>query len=246
MKKWRNSLMENRFAVLNIGNTRNSFAFFLNDEILFVTYILNDAVKYIVENGYSKVYTISVNDNNIKELEKELDGKADIIKLKKKSDIFTSKYNIQQIGIDRYINIYYAIKNNIFPSVIMDLGTADTFDYIDSKGIHLGGLITPGLETLFKSVNVSTDNLPELNPQFRDIVFGTDTETALGQGIYGQWLLTAINYASLLNDEYKNSLRIIGTGGNAIRIKDYISNIEIDNQFTIKGIRSYAEELYNE
>ncbi len=238
--------MENKFAVLNIGNTRSLFAFFLNSEILFVTYILNDAIKYIVENAYSKIYIITVNSSNYKKIEKELKDKVDIIVLKKKSEIFTSKYDIEQIGIDRYMNIYYATKNKIFPSVILDLGTADTYDYIDSQGIHLGGLITPGLETLFKSVNVSTDKLPELNPQFRDIVFGTDTETALEQGIYGQWLLTAINYASLLNNEYKNSLRIIGTGGNAIRIKDYITNIEIDDQFTIKGIKSYAEEFYNE
>lgn len=238
--------MENNFAILNIGNTRNSFTFLLNNEILFMTFVLNDAVKYIIENGYSKVYTISVNDNNFKKLRKELNGKVDIIELKKRKEVFSSKYDITQIGIDRYINIYYAVKSKIYPSVIMDLGTADTFDYIDGEGIHLGGLITPGLTTLFRSVKTSTDKLPELNPQFRDIIFGTNTETALEQGIYGQWLLTVINYSSLLNDKYDNLLRIIATGGNAIRIKDYITNIVIDNKFTIKGIKSYAEEFYNE
>ncbi len=237
--------MENNYAVLNIGNTRNSFGFFLENEIIYKTHILEDAIEYIVKNGYSCVYTIMVNNDNYQKMKKELKGKVDIILLEKEKELFSSKYNIQQIGIDRYINIYYAMKNNMYPSVIMDLGTADTFDYIDSQGIHLGGLITPGLQVLFRSVNISTDKLPELNPQFRDIIYGVDTETALEQGIYGQWLITVINYASLLNDEYENSLRIIVTGGNAIRIKDFIQNVEIDNQFTIKGIKEYAEEFYN-
>ncbi len=230
-------------AYLNIGNSRIAMAY-REDHEWKVMYEIINMEKYLMSANVNKIYAISVNSENEKQVNDKLGNFAEILYMRKSLNMINSKYSIDDIGIDRMMSIYFIQQRGLYPSVIMDLGTADTFDYIDSDGYHFGGLITPGLHTLHKAICEHTEKIPYYEPQFSGIITGTSTKEAVTQGIYGQWLITVINYAGLMS-EFEKSFSIIATGGNALRLKDFIANIEINSDLIFSGMELYAENIYN-
>ncbi len=105
--------------------------------------------------------------------------------------------------------------NFIFPNkniLIIDSGTAITFDFINNKNQYLGGNISLGLEMRFKALNFFTKKLPFLSKKKISMLFGNTTETAIICGVQNGFLFETKTYISNFLEKYKD-LKIIFTGG---------------------------------
>ena len=142
-----------------------------------------------------------------------------------------------QVGQDRLVNAYAGAKLYGLPLVVVDFGTAITFDVISKNNAYEGGLILPGIGISIDALNQRTALLPKINLKTPKEFIGKDTASSILSGIvYGFAAMT-----KQLNTELKKRLgrktRIIATGGNARLMRKYCSNInQIDNLLTLKGI----------
>ena len=142
-----------------------------------------------------------------------------------------------QVGQDRLINAYAGVKLYGAPLIVVDFGTAITFDAISKTGRYEGGLILPGLEISIDALCHKTALLPKINLNKPKEFIGKDTRNSMLSGlVYG-----FSSMAEQLNIRLKKKLgrktRIIATGGNAALIRRYCNNIDrIDSLLTLKGI----------
>ncbi len=145
--------------------------------------------------------------------------------------------NPNQVGQDRLVNAYAGARLYGVPLVVVDFGTAITFDVISKLGTYEGGLILPGIGISIDALNQRTALLPKINLKIPKEFIGKDTANSILSGlVYGFAAMT-----SQLNIELKKRLgkktRIIATGGNARLMRKFCGNInQIDNQLTLKGI----------
>lgn len=158
-----------------------------------------------------------------------------------------SRYPLEQLGMDRLVNACSA--RLMYPDtalIVVDLGTATTFDLVTKDGLYLGGAITPGLRTFMDSLTHKAPRLPEVSlvdktPE--SLHMGANTidciEAGLGLGYRGlmRELLTASTDALLPNKTFLT----IATGGLAesvIRICGLQDDFQvIDPVLTLKGLQ---------
>lgn len=148
-----------------------------------------------------------------------------------------------EVGQDRLVNAYAAKTLYGYPSVIVDFGTAITFDVVSGRGEYLGGLIFPGIEMSLSSLHKKTALLPnvELKPALS--IIGRDTVNSIRGGIlFGLGAMCdalAAKYRKMLG----RKTRFIATGGNASLIKRYSKYIQVvDEDLTLKGLKLISEQ----
>ncbi|MDD5439794.1 MAG: type III pantothenate kinase [Candidatus Omnitrophica bacterium] len=147
-----------------------------------------------------------------------------------------SEYNPKQIGQDRLVTAYAAAHIYGSPVLIIDFGTAVTFDVVSSRGVYCGGLILPGLKMSLESLHKGTALLPEVMLKKTPGFIGRNTGESIRHGmIYG--------YASLTEGLIRRfrrmfkGLRIVATGGNAHLIGSYTPLLkQIDGALALKGL----------
>lgn len=142
-----------------------------------------------------------------------------------------------QVGQDRLVNAYAALKLYGAPLIVVDFGTAITFDVISKSGAYEGGLILPGLGLSIEALKRGTALLPEIKITPPKELIGKDTTNSILSGIvYGFSGMT-----EQLNNKLKKIIgsrtKVIATGGNAPLIRRYCNNIDcLDSALTLKGI----------
>jgi len=142
-----------------------------------------------------------------------------------------------EVGQDRLVNAYAAKVLYGAPSVIIDFGTAITFDVVSRRGEYLGGLIVPGIEMGFESLHKKTALLPKVELRPARYIIGKDTVNSMRGGIlFGLGAMCdglVAKYKKILG----NDMKVIATGGNAKLIKRYAKFIQIVNEdLTLKGL----------
>ena len=145
--------------------------------------------------------------------------------------------NKNEVGQDRLVNAFGALAIYGAPAVIIDFGTAITFDIISKNGSYLGGLILPGIEMGLRSLYEKTALLPRVELKPAKCIIGRDTVDSMRGGIlfgYGAMCDGLISqYRALLG----RSIKVIATGGNANLIKRYAKSIQIvDEDLTLKSL----------
>ena len=145
--------------------------------------------------------------------------------------------NKKEVGQDRLINAFGARAIYGVPAVIIDFGTAITFDVISNKGSYLGGLILPGIEMGLNSLYDKTALLPRVELKPAKSIIGKDTVNSMRGGIlfgYGAMCDGLVSkYRALLG----RRIKVIATGGNARLIKQYARSIQIvDEDLTLKSL----------
>ena len=157
--------------------------------------------------------------------------------------------NNNQVGSDRIANavgVYKKYKSNC---IVLDFGTATTFDVITKNGIYNGGIIAPGVNLSLKSLVRSADQIPIFSIKRQKKIIGKNTIEALRSGFYWGYV-GLINYIILkIEKETKKKYKIIFTGGYASLFKtSIIRRFTIDKNITINGIieifRKNKEYLY--
>ena len=145
--------------------------------------------------------------------------------------------NKAEVGQDRLVNAAAAKALYGAPAVIVDFGTAITFDIVSARGEYLGGLILPGIEMSFASLHRKTALLPRVELKSASSIIGKDTVSSMRGGIlFGLGAMCdglVAQYRKILGKR----LKVIATGGNAGLIKRYAKSIQIvDEDLTLKGL----------
>ncbi len=245
---------------IDIGNTNITCGVFYNDKLLYKTSI---ASKNVENNSYyvffenirknykiSYVYIISVVnklDNKIENILKEIFNKP--IKIITTDFDLGIKIDLRipsQLGTDRLINAYYGkklYKNNF---VIVDFGTATTFDVVDINGNFVGGLICPGLNISLKALNVFTSKLPLIHISEISNVIGKTTEEAILNGVVLGHAKMVDGIIFELDKTLNTKLKTIATGGYSNLIAKYTeTNFDlIDENLTLKSLNE-LHTLFN-
>ncbi len=152
--------------------------------------------------------------------------------------------NFKQVGSDRIVNAigsYNVYKKNC---LVIDFGTATTFDIIRKPGVYDGGVIAPGIKLSIINLNKSTALLPVLNLKNNAKSYGKNTKDALNAGfLWGYKGLINSIIKKIISDS-KSSYKVILTGGYSKLFKKHISKKSVvDNDITTKGIIKVYKDL---
>jgi len=143
----------------------------------------------------------------------------------------------RQVGQDRLVNAYAGCILYGAPLVVIDFGTAVTFDIISKNREYLGGMILPGLAISLDALNERTALLPKIKLSKPKEFIGRDTKASMLSGIvYGFAALTD-DLAMRIKTKIGKNASVIGTGGNIDLIAKYCKIFDkIDRDLTLKGL----------
>ncbi len=149
-----------------------------------------------------------------------------------------NKYkNPKQVGIDRLTSSLAAFHQYRRPAVIIDFGTAITFDVVSKKGEYLGGAIAPGVEISIEALFQKTALLPRIRLKHPKSIFGRDTEESIRAGCSFGIGGLCDNIVNEIGRKGHFKPLVIATGGHAKFMSKYCRRIDrIDPDLILKGI----------
>ena len=136
-----------------------------------------------------------------------------------------------EVGADRIVNAVAVLERYGSPAIIVDFGTATTFDAITAKGEYLGGLITPGIEISANALSDRAARLPRIDIRKPDQFIGTSTQASLQAGFFWGYVSLVDGIIDRMRRELGEDSEIIATGGMAGFIQEesrWISTIDIN------------------
>jgi type III pantothenate kinase len=146
--------------------------------------------------------------------------------------------NPAEVGADRIVNAVAAFEKYGGPCVIVDFGTATTFDCVSKKGEYMGGVICPGIGVSADALFQRTARLPRVEIRKPARVIGTNTVGSLQSGLYYGYLGLVDGILERLVDELGAETHVIATGGLGGMIGTASHFIkEVDEFLTLEGLR---------
>src|ERR1700704_2229112 len=146
------------------------------------------------------------------------------------------------VGADRLVDAVAAIHKYGAPCIIVDFGTATTFNAINKDGAYLGGVITPGIMISSDALFERTAKLPRVDIKRPGKVIGSSTVTAMQSGLYHGYAGLVDGVLRKMIDELGTMPRVIATGGLASLIATGSELIElVDDTLTLEGLRLVYE-----
>ena len=143
-----------------------------------------------------------------------------------------------EVGQDRLVNAFAAKVLYGTPAVIIDFGTAITFDIISKRGDYLGGLILPGIELSLSSLYRNTALLPNVELESASSIIGKDTVNSMRGGILFGFGAMCDGLVAQYKKILGRSTKVIATGGNSKLMKRYAKSIQkVDENLTLKGLQ---------
>jgi len=143
----------------------------------------------------------------------------------------------KQVGQDRLVDAYAGVVFFGSPLIVIDFGTAITFDVVSRKGEYLGGMILPGLQLSLDALAVKTALLPKIKLSIPKEFIGKNTKASMLSGIvYGFAALTD-DLSRRIQYIIGKDAKIIGTGGNIGLINRYCKSVKVDEYLTLKGLQ---------
>lgn len=146
--------------------------------------------------------------------------------------------NPQQIGADRIADAVAAYELYGGPVLVIDFGTATTYDYVDETGAFLGGITAPGIRISARALWEDAAKLPEIEIKKPDHILGKDTITSMQSGlVYGQIGQTEYIIKKTKEEVGREDTKVIVTGGLGRIIANETNAIDAyDPALTLKGI----------
>lgn len=149
------------------------------------------------------------------------------------------------VGADRICNAVAGFEQYGGPLVIVDFGTATTFDIVSDNGDYLGGIISPGLESTAKSLHHLAAKLPMVDLKFPESLIGRSTESSMQSGLMFGGAEMVEGMLRRLRGEMGENMRVIATGGLAPILLPELPSVEsVESTLTLKGL--YNIYLKNE
>ena len=183
-------------------------------------------------------------ENTISEMcKKYFDIKPLIVQPGIKTGISIKIENPKELGADRIVNAVAAY--NMFKEcvIVVDFGTATTFDCINNKGVYEGGAIAPGLVISLEALVKNTSKLPNVDITPPKKIIATNTVNAMQVGIFYGYIGLVDGLIEKIKNEMCANCKVVATGGIANLISQKSKQIELVDEFlTLKGLKILYEK----
>ena len=150
--------------------------------------------------------------------------------------------NPREIGADRIVNSVGAYEQFGGPLIVVDIGTATTFDIVAENGDYLGGVIAPGIGISSEALFQRAAQLPRVALVTPRTIICRNTVTAMQAGVIFGFVGQIDEIVRRIKAEMKQDMRVIATGGMAKMISRESKTIDkVDNFLTLTGLRVLYE-----
>ena len=149
----------------------------------------------------------------------------------------------EEVGADRLVNTAAAHDRYPGPQIVVDFGTATTFDVVDAEGNYRGGVIAPGINLSITALHLAAAKLPSVRIRRTERVIGTNTVDCMQSGIFWGYVGLVEGVVERIKREFGSPMGVIATGGLAPVFEGATSVIErIDPTLTLWGLRLIYRE----
>jgi type III pantothenate kinase len=146
--------------------------------------------------------------------------------------------NPQEVGADRIVNCVAAFERYGGPSIIVDFGTATTFDVVTANAEYVGGVIAPGLNISAEALFARASRLPRVDIRRPPTVIGTNTVVNMQSGLYFGYLGLVDGILARMKTELPPLKKILATGGLAKLLAPDSEHIdEVRDDLTLEGLK---------
>lgn len=240
---------EARLLLINNNNTRTKFTLASEDKLLSHLSIATsdvtvDSVKALLKDWhYEDVILASVVPDAIAPLREAQDGKT-ILEISSQIELGVELDfpDPTKIGADRLANASAVAGDYPGESVVVvDFGTAVTFDIVDKRPAYLGGVIAPGLDAMKHYLHQRTALLPEIEIKAPPSPIGKSTEHAMQSGAFYGYRGLVKEILLQIEQETKTTSKVIATGGYASLMAKDFPEIELVSPYlTMEGLLRIA------
>lgn len=148
----------------------------------------------------------------------------------------------EEVGADRLLNAMAAHRRYGGPLVVIDFGTATTFDVVSGEGNYVGGVIAPGINLSIEALHRAAARLPRIGIGRPQAVIGRHTVAAMQSGVFWGYVAMIEGLVARIQSEAGKPLKVIGTGGLAPLLAEGTAVLgRIDADLTLDGLRMLAE-----
>jgi type III pantothenate kinase len=141
------------------------------------------------------------------------------------------------VGPDRLVNTVAGFSRYGGNLIIVDFGTATTFDVVASDGAYIGGVIAPGVNVSLEAFHQAAAALPHVDVTKPDRVIGTNTEACMQSGIFWGYIGLVKETTARIKEEYGKEMKIVGTGGLVPLFQQGDDIFDIfDDDLTMRGL----------
>lgn len=145
--------------------------------------------------------------------------------------------NPREVGADRLVNAVAAHTRYQGPLIVVDFGTATTFDVIDEGGRYCGGVIATGINLSLEALHRAAAKLPRVAVERPDRVIGTSTVSAMQSGVFWGYVSMIEGIVARIRSEFGAEMKVIATGGLAGLFAGATDVIEhVDRDLTMAGL----------
>jgi len=234
---------------VDIGNTTIGFAVLKNGRVVSVVKIDTAAQAATIKTALQKIFKTyaisravicSVVPKALMTLEAVLNQRVPVDVIGR--DIIVPIKNRYkdpgQVGQDRLVGAYAAMKIYGRPLIVVDLGTAITFDVVSAKGEYLGGAIVAGIRLSAESLFLKTALLPKIEIKAPRHIIGRTTQESMLSGLFYGYGSLCRGFIDLISQQLKIRPKVVMTGGHTRLMKKFVSpKIRIiDEDLVFKGI----------
>ena len=141
------------------------------------------------------------------------------------------------VGPDRLVNTVAGFSRYGGNLIIVDFGTATTFDVVASDGAYIGGVIAPGVNVSLEAFHQAAAALPHVDVTKPDRVIGTNTEACMQSGIFWGYIGLVKETTAKIKEEYGKEMKVVGTGGLVPLFQQGDNIFDIfDDDLTMRGL----------
>ncbi|MDK2801903.1 MAG: type III pantothenate kinase [Oscillospiraceae bacterium] len=236
--KWK---LINNFRIKTNRDTTSDEIGIITTQFLFINKISIESIKDIVIASVVPQINYSVANGMLKYFKKSplfIGEDIDIV-------IENAYENQKDLGADRLVNSYQAYYRYKCGLIVVDFGTATTFDVVNNNGKYLGGVIYPGIKISLDALFQNTAKLSRVEISEPKNIIGTNTISSMQSGIIYGYVGAVKNIVLSIQDEFDYKLKVIATGGLSKLIGKYYSFDSIDPHLTIEGLISIYLDYIN-
>ena len=248
---------------IDIGNTNVKLAVMKGRRVLGDYVIENNALQAGLDKTLNRIkkdfphlrraILCSVVPNRLKTVEraikKSLTIQPAVVGRDVQVPIRNNYRNPKQVGQDRLVCAYAALEIYGRPAVVIDLGTAITFDAISRSGAYEGGMIVPGIQMSSESLFQNTALLPRVSLyKSPRVLIGKNTQESILSGIFYGYGTMCCGLIDQLSKELSGKPKVIVTGGHTHLMRKFIQKkiTKIDPYLVFKGMALLAARHYDQ
>jgi type III pantothenate kinase len=238
------------FLVIDLGNTNVVFGLFRGEKLVREWRFPTRPLKIPkIRNKIETVIVASVvpplNKKLKTALRRQFGCKIHFVTADNISGLKVRLKNKREVGADRVVDALAVYKLYGGPAIVVDFGTATTFDAISTKGEYLGGAIAPGISMARDALYEQAAKLPKIKISAPKRMVGKNTEAAMRSGLVYGYVAMVEGMVERFKKELGKKSKVIATGGLSRLICKYTKVVDrIDTKLTLKGLRMIGEEIY--